>query len=99
LFKQCPRCLEEKEIPKYLKVCFKCAYPKHDRYFWKFAKVGDKVYLSGNTARGTALIPHAYGPHTVHDVVKRTLLSSSNGKTFPEAEDNLLCLKKENING
>jgi len=98
LFKQCPKCKIESDIPDYLKVCFKCSYPKHDRYFWENGKKGDKVYISGNISPEKELIPHAYGPHTVHDVKKRTL-TSSNDTIFNHYEDTLLILKKENKNG
>lgn len=89
----------KKEIPDYLEVCFKCAYPKYDRYYWETANVGDTVYISGNTSKDGTLIPCSYGPHTIRNVILRTLLSGGNGKTFNHHEDSLLCLKKENEHG
>lgn len=98
MYPKCPRCGKKREIPQWLKVCFKCAYPKHDRYFWEDAKIGDKVFISGNVSRGSVLIPRAYGPHTVHNTTMRTLISGSNGREFNHPEDSLLCLK-ENEDG
>ena len=96
--KKCPRCQQSVEIPPWLKICFKCAYPKHERYYWKDAKVGDVVYLSGNITRGSTLIPHTYGPHTIEDVEKRIIRSGSThpaaDKTFNHLEDSLLSKKE-----
>ena len=92
------------EIPIFLRICFKCAYPTFNKYLWKDAKVGDKVYLAGNKTpifsneQGGLRVspkqaPFAYGPHTIHDIEKRQLLSGNNGKVFNEPEDTLLSKK------
>lgn len=61
---------------------------------WTEVAVGDKVWVVG-LAEG---VPHAYGPHFVHDLAERTLRNGS-GRTFYERSDGLLTQVEDGKDG